>query len=78
MKVHRVAAGFYTVTTALGVFEINRVDSAGLGMYEPTKMTEWFVTWPGRREPDAVTATLRDAKLVVERELETILNPSGV
>jgi hypothetical protein len=46
VKVRRVAAGLYTVETYLGVFEVARVDSHGHGLYEPTKMTEWLLTWP--------------------------------
>lgn len=62
MKVHRVAAGFYTVTTELGVFEIMRVDSCGHGLYEASKITEWFLTWPGEEHPGEVFSTLRGAK----------------
>lgn len=70
MKVRRVAAGYYTVDTDRGVFEIARVEGFGHGLYEPRRVTEWFVTWPGERAPDGVAATLRDAKAMVAAEIE--------
>lgn len=69
LRTRRVAAGLYTVETPLGVFEVSKVESTGFGLYEPTKMIEWFVTWPGERAPDAVTATLRDAKIAIANEV---------
>lgn len=64
MKVRRVAAGFYTIETALGVFEVRRVESAGLGMYEPTKVVEWIMWWPEapHEEYSETFARLSDAK----------------
>ncbi len=67
MKVRRVAAGYYTVETDRGVFEICRTTLEDVAS---EFRTEWFVTWPGERLPDGVTRTLREAKAMVAAEIE--------
>jgi hypothetical protein len=73
MKVRRVAAGCYVYETPLGEFEMVKVEGTGYGLYEPGRVIEWFITWPGMIRPDAVVSTLREAKMVVERAVTPLI-----
>jgi hypothetical protein len=68
MTTHRICPGLYEITTPLGVFTVDRITNGGGSTY-----TEWFITWPGERSPDAIGITLRDAKAIIAAEVGTAL-----
>jgi hypothetical protein len=61
----RLCPGLYEVSTPQGVFTIDRITNE----YGGSTYTEWFITWPGERSPDAIGITLRDAKMIVAAEV---------
>ena len=64
-KTRRICPGSYEIDTSLGTFGVDRI----MNEYGDTTYTEWFVVWPGQRSPDAVFATLRDAKAMIAAEV---------
>ena len=63
----RIGAGVYEIDTPIGTFDVIRDHfTNGTG-------TVWSITWPGRRIPDAQTATLFDAKAIVRNEVDPVI-----
>lgn len=66
----RIAPGLYEADTPRGTFRVERYETLPewRRYYLTRPSPPWVIIWPGQKGPDEERTSLREAKLVVERE----------